>query len=576
MAYRCHPIVTQFSHRFLPQTSKASHSQFSVLTLDFCEQMNPPRSFANVSIYLAGQATSIGTVTLLTCPLCSFIYFRDDRATGSLPFNGPFLLSPLTPPYQEQDGHRIFSLSFYSELTVIEDPVRLCFHDATQEFGISLNFTTQSEFSELFEYLHNEMTIVSPNLPGFFQIRRFRRAFSLNESFDQHKKRLKENFLNEPYVCNEDILLQAHSEIVRIITDMIGGSAQSPNLHLPKATAEQINDAISNSRESVVDLLHRHSVPAPMKAIVWGFLIGLHPLDNFDRQLKQQYLTVRSQWKTVTESQLMRSKLLLARINRCTAYIEANRQQFISVVVTHPAILTLAFNIFMCVSHVFNFIEKHFDVLKHFVRLFLWMFVQDISMEVPDRITFVGPSGLEYDEDTLEALIFWSIVFVFEAGETRRLLEISNPDENETIETISDFIFLVYPSMFKHLHQIGVKNYDRLIPFLTGHFCTLLPLCDCIDLWLAAAASPSFLEFTQFMLISCLFLTFPNLVLFKPNADQDLQPVIEQAFEFIDHRYLEKASFSLGKRGRAMVEEKLRASSENGHLLKGFKVKMQI
>jgi hypothetical protein len=55
--------------------------------------------------------------------------------------------------------------------TVIEEPVRLCFHDSTQELGISLNFATQAEVTELFEDLCHEMTIVSPGF--FFQIRAF-------------------------------------------------------------------------------------------------------------------------------------------------------------------------------------------------------------------------------------------------------------------------------------------------------------------------------------------------------------------------------------------------------------------
>jgi hypothetical protein len=112
--------------------------------------------------------------------------------------------------------------------------------------------------------------------------------------------------------------------------------------------------------------------------------------------------------------------------------------------------------------------------------------------------------------------------------------------------------------MFRHLHLIGVKNFDRLIPLLISHFSTMLPLCDCIDLWLSAAASPSFLEFTQFMIISCLVLNFPNMLQLEHVPEQDLQPMVEQAFQYIDHRYLERSSFILGERARAMVDDKIR------------------
>jgi hypothetical protein len=47
----------------------------------------------------------------------------------------------------DQFGNRIFSLAFCTDLTVIESPIRLCFHDATQKFGISLNFVNKAEFN---------------------------------------------------------------------------------------------------------------------------------------------------------------------------------------------------------------------------------------------------------------------------------------------------------------------------------------------------------------------------------------------------------------------------------------------
>jgi hypothetical protein len=60
------------------------------------------------------------------------------------------------------------------------------------------------------------------------------------------------------------------------------------------------------------------------------------------------------------------------------------------------------------------------------------------------------------------------------------------------------------------------------------------------------------------MLISALIFNFPNMFALDPLPDQDLQPLIEQAFEFIDHRYLASASFVLSVRGKEMAHEKLR------------------
>jgi hypothetical protein len=47
----------------------------------------------------------------------------------------------------DQFGNRIFSLAFCTNLTAIKLPIRLCFHDATQKFGISLNFGNKAEFN---------------------------------------------------------------------------------------------------------------------------------------------------------------------------------------------------------------------------------------------------------------------------------------------------------------------------------------------------------------------------------------------------------------------------------------------
>jgi hypothetical protein len=518
-------------------------------------RMSDARGFPAVALYLSGQPVALGTAFLTRCPLGAFIYLRDDSAIGPSPFTGPFLCSPLAPPYADSGGHHLIALSFYAELTVIEEPPRLCLHDPTQELGISLNFSTRPEFTAFFEYLQQQMTIVCPNLPGFFEIHRFRRSLPLNENYDYKKKQLKENLLNEPYTRNEGLLLQGHSQLFRAITDMIGVVGQN---HMPKATADQVYAAIATSRDAMVALLQRYCIGDAQKATVWAFLIGLYPLEDFNPQMKEDYLIVKRQWNSATDSQLHRSRILIRDMKNCADYIRANCQQFVSVVVPHRAVLKLAFDVFMSILRIFHFIEKHFRVLKDIFRVFLWMYVEDIISSTAAGTLFLGPNNVKFDEDTLEAIIFWSIVYIFEAGETRRVLEIAASAGHEVTETISDFVLLLHPSMFRHLHQIGVRSFERLAPVLATHLSRFLPLCDCIDVWLAAAASPSFLEFTQFMLISALIFNFPNMFSLDPLPDQDLQPLIEQAFEFIDHRYLASASFVLGVRGKEMAEEKLR------------------
>jgi hypothetical protein len=458
------------------------------------------------------------------------------------------VLSPLSTPYLESSGHRIFSLTFYSEITVIEDPIRICFHDPTQELGISLNFSTQAEYSALFQYLRQQLLIVTPGLPGFFLVRRCRHSFCQS---DRSRADEKAALIGEPATRTEE-LLSAHSHLIRRLSDLVGGAASANASWLPKASAEQVSSALS-SRSAVIDLLRHHSIPDALKGDVWCFMIGLRPLceDAISR-----YRVVKGQWMTITESQLQRSSLLWNDIHQCSNYIQTHQQQFVSVVVAHSSILKLAFDVFVSLLHVFHFLERHFDCLKGLFRAFLWMFVTDIARADGDGTVFLGQNGREYDEETLETLIFWSILYVLEAGETRRLLEVTKPADNDCTEAISDFIFLVHPAMFKHLHQIGVRSFERLIPLVTSHMSTLLPLCDCLDLWLAALAAPSFLEFTQVMIICCLFFNFPNAIPAAQTADQDLQPMIEKALEFVDHRYLEMTSFVLVERAAELIESR--------------------
>jgi hypothetical protein len=207
----------------------------------------------------------------------------------------------------------------------------------------------------------------------------------------------------------------------------------------------------------------------------------------------------------------------------------------------------------MSLLQVFHFLNRHFDCITALFSAVLWMFVVDTDR---DGTGFVDQNRRGYDEETLETLIFWSILYFLEADETKRLLEVTNPAENDCTEIISDFIFLVHSAMFKHLHQIGVRSFDQLIPLITSHMGTLLPLCDCLDLWLAALATPSFLEFTQVMTISCLFFNFPNTTAPAQTADQDLQSMIEKTLEFVDHRYLEMTSFVLVERAAEFIENR--------------------
>jgi hypothetical protein len=249
---------------------------------------------------------------------------------------------------------------------------------------------------------------------------------------------------------------------------------------------------------------------------------------------------------------MQRSRLLRDTFTGCEQYIRAHRQQFISVAVTDPSVVTVAFNVFRSVVQVYHFIQKHFDILKDIFRALLWMFVKDIKV-LGSEVGFVSHTGVVFDRETLEVLIFWSIIFIFEAGETRRLLETSDLKRHTLTQSINDFIFLFHPSMFQVHREIGLKNYDALLPLIAGHLSSQLALCDCVDIWIASFASPSFLEFTEYILIACLFFNFPNVFSIDTLPDQDILPIIEQAFASLELGYLETAAFVFAESSREWI-----------------------
>jgi hypothetical protein len=57
-------------------------------------------------------------------------------------------------------SNRIFS----TNLIVIESPIRFPFHDATQEFGIALNFINKAKSNSLFDYINSNMIFSNPTI----------------------------------------------------------------------------------------------------------------------------------------------------------------------------------------------------------------------------------------------------------------------------------------------------------------------------------------------------------------------------------------------------------------------------
>jgi hypothetical protein len=98
-------------------------------------------SVNNVVIYTDGRMSRPGTLTLHEIALTDVVCLTTVDAVGRCPLElSGFALNPLTDPYVDESGHVIF------DLTYMDKPPRICFHDPAQELGISINFSDQESF----------------------------------------------------------------------------------------------------------------------------------------------------------------------------------------------------------------------------------------------------------------------------------------------------------------------------------------------------------------------------------------------------------------------------------------------
>jgi hypothetical protein len=501
------------------------------------------RGFDNVEVYLTGRPRVRGTVHFGRVIYATVLYFRESSATVPNPLSSPLVVTPLSEPYQNQDGHHIFNLAFYSELTVIDGPPRLCFHDPTQELGVSLNFPSKVAFQELFNYLQDNLTIISPGLPGFFMIQRLRPPLSRDEHFKSAMQSRRSGLTQAAAARDSYDSLIAHTKFLERLTPAIGHTSDGG---MRKASAEAVMAALG-SRSDLRALLRQFSVPERLQWRAWLSVIGLYPVDSINDELRRQYLVAKQQWATITKSQFARSQIFRRAMSETVDSVRASTAGLLGVV-NDTAIVRVAEAVMLTVVHMFQGLVKHREIVLDILKVVLWILVETVR-HAPDPV-FVNKEGIEYDVTTLEILAFWSVIFILEEGETRIGLQETDPKFDPT-EPMADFIMLVHSALAQKIHLLG--GYAPLRSVLAAHFSATLPPAKCTDVWLAASAVGSFRDFTQFMLVSCLLFNFPMI-----SDASDLQKVVQgTAGGLISHTYLEASSFVLCERARDMVREHL-------------------
>jgi hypothetical protein len=506
----------------------------------------------NVSLYVSNGTSVEGSVSVLRAHFGPFGYFRATDCSLPFPFDSILELNPLCDPYRSSNGHYIFSLSYYSELTVIEDPPRLCFHDSMQELGISLNFVSEAAFSEYFSLVEEEITLVTRImslrvLPAFFIVQRFNRALLRTDQRSTIDAAKSELLAQGP--TNNDDLFSSHSDLICRFNALCESTSQTKGKMMPLATADQLSNALS-SPESLNGLLKHFSIPDDQKAEVWLFQLGFTTPGQVPDAIRSWYSDIKGSWCHVTESQYRRSQLTSSSFRACSDYIEGYRT-FFQEIVGDPTIISIAFNVFMNIIQVYHCFVDHLDLLRTPFGVLLRIFVDKTRTANGDTV-FIGRKGQQYDRETLEIMLFWSLLFLLEAGESRLLVD-EKDGTHQIAEEVNSFIFLVHPQLFKCLFDAGVRDYDDLGPLLMTFFASELKWNQCADIWLAAMASPNIMTFIQYLLIASLFFNFPNIFSLEKAENRSLLPVVKQAFEFVDHRYLEVFSFVLSEHRHELI-----------------------
>ena len=493
--------------------------------------------FEQVSIFITGDGVKTGTLSLRFYELSVGIYLKENDCNSSDPFQDPFSINPFRDAYQNISGHHLIDLSYYSEFTVIERTFRICFHDISQEIGISLNFINAKECLDFFNFLKANLTIVSPELQSLYIILRLCPSISKNDIYFCRNKNntLKNQIPHEKdnVEYDQDDLFASHSSFISKIT---------PNHKRVIADIDDLNEGFL-SKENMKKLLYNHNISNDKKADVWGYLIGIYPLNEIPKERRETYSRIKNQWTSITKSQYLRSKIIYQDINTLIDCIKNNKQKIMTVI-PDRIIIKIVFNVLMSLRQLYHFLDGHYNDLIMIIRVFLWMFVKDTVFKKGEKL-FIIHDDLLYDNEELETVLFWSMLYFIEKNEVRRLYENEEIAKIYIIEEINNFISSTHPEMHKLLQQKGISDFNRIIPLFTMGFSSILPFCDCADLWITAMSSSNFYLFIEYMIISCIFFNFPNILLLPQGKKQDIIPFIEQIFLLLDHYYVENTTFRL-------------------------------
>lgn len=482
------------------------------------------REFPDIQGYMPEKFSEDGTVKLLRYDLSVGLYFKSKKATTPNPFLGDNnLLHPCRSPFLENNGHYLFDLNYYSEVTLVDNPPRVCFHDPSQNPGLSLNFTDTDKYKEFFTYISSAITITSPGLPGFYSVIRFVPPLSSNPKFFTQMASMKKRFLQE-----EDIL--DICGIQNVIIPMI------TQFQKPTILKKEEFDECMKSRDLLVETLQHRLLPMEFKADAWCLLSGMGPIESPIPLVLESYRTCRNIWQTMTESQLRRSSKRQNDIAKITNIVHVNRKNLLTVV-ADESILTITFNTLMSLLILYDFLGNHIEQVITLVRIVYYIFIKSVK----DGKLYEVKENVEYDSETMEAVTFWSLIYLLEKCDIKNVLLDSDNKKTRDLDYIGDLCFLIHPHLFKMLQSKGISSFASVKLIAGQLYSSFLPLNSLTDLIFHAIVSGNVYIYSQTLLLAGVFFNFPNI----DQENLSMSQLLDQIFKVLNPSFLMNSGYLL-------------------------------
>lgn len=471
--------------------------------------------FSDVTVFRDPTSKYSGSLYIKQYEITFSLVLQENGVNMSQDLDETFVLTPMSDPYIMKNGYHLIDLSFYSDFTLMKDSGKVCFHDSSQDSGVSICFANKSSVIDFVNILKETFTLTEQDLPGLFKIARF---FPLRASPDDKKKLISQ----KPTISKDQtIFLERHAELTSQIM------CQKT---LPLCTSEAI-DSLIKSKDSLRKFIQTNRIPANRKAEVWCILTDIGVLPCIDRKVVFIYEKIYNQWSNITFSQSQRCSSMQNNAVSLGETIVRNQQRLFTVVPDFRIIKSV-YNIIMSVCQVYNGLNSKHSELFQILRVFLSMFVKSISHD-GDELVFHISDSLSLSKIHFEAAMFWSLITILEKGEAKYYLLPTHDSVEKISEPLIEYLNLIFPDIITMIKAQGPYKFGRLLEILSTYGSSVLPLCDCSDVWLSAISSSSMIDFFESLIVAGLVFQLPSI--YSKTSSVDLGECIIESLLYQDH-----------------------------------------